>query len=96
MNERKDEVNSIYTIASNQNLVPIRSRHAYLKKRRYVSYLTMIILFLLMALAVIVALVFIILYATYRPVELCETENCVRIDTYVENGQTNILYQIKV
>ncbi|XP_033298235.1 neprilysin-4 isoform X1 [Bombus bifarius] len=79
MNERKDEVNSIYTIASNQNLVPIRSRHAYLKKRRYVSYLTMIILFLLMALAVIVALVFIILYATYRPVELCETENCVRI-----------------
>ncbi|XP_048264333.1 neprilysin-1 isoform X2 [Bombus terrestris] len=79
MNERKDEVNSIYTVASNQNLVPIRSRHAYLKKRRYVSYLTMIILFLLMALAVIVALVFIILYATYRPVELCETENCVRI-----------------
>ncbi|XP_076763055.1 M13 family metallopeptidase neprilysin 5 [Xylocopa sonorina] len=79
MTERKDETQSIYTIGSDQNLVPIRSRRAYLKRRRRVPNLTMIILFLVMASAIIAALVFSILYATYRPAKLCETQNCVRI-----------------
>lgn len=39
----------------------------------------MIILFLLMGLSILAALVFSILYITYRPTKLCETENCVRI-----------------
>ncbi|CAK9811556.1 Nep1 [Anthophora quadrimaculata] len=79
MNERKDETQSIYTIASQQNLVPIRSRHAYMKRRRYVPNLMMIILFLLLACCFVIAVVFSILYATNRPKKLCETESCVRI-----------------
>ncbi|XP_043520500.1 neprilysin-11-like isoform X1 [Frieseomelitta varia] len=79
MNERKDETRSIYTVASNQNLIPVKSRRAYLRRRRYVPNLTMIVLFLLMALSITMALVFSILYATNRPAKLCETENCVRI-----------------
>ncbi|XP_026672989.1 neprilysin-11-like, partial [Ceratina calcarata] len=72
------ETQSIYTIASHQNLVPIRSRHAYLKRRTQVPNLTMIILFLVLASSVVLALVFSILYVTYRPPKICETEGCVR------------------
>ncbi|XP_006610149.1 neprilysin-4-like isoform X1 [Apis dorsata] len=79
MNERKDETQSIYTVTSQQNLVPIKSRNAYLKKRRHVPNLMMIALFLLMGLSILAALVFSILYITYRPTKLCETDNCVRI-----------------
>ncbi|XP_053997359.1 neprilysin-4 isoform X1 [Hylaeus anthracinus] len=79
MNERKDEAQSIYTIASHTNLVPIRSRHAYLKKRRLVPNLVIIFLIFLMVSLLIVTLVFGILYMTTKQVKLCETESCVRI-----------------
>ncbi|KZC06063.1 PREDICTED: neprilysin-2 [Dufourea novaeangliae] len=79
MNERKDETPSIYTIASNTNLVPIRSRQAYLKRRRYVPNCVMICLCLLAALCFIAALTLSILYFTHKYAKLCETQNCVRI-----------------
>ncbi|XP_076238270.1 M13 family metallopeptidase neprilysin 5 [Calliopsis andreniformis] len=77
MNERKDETQSIYTIGSHTNLVPIRSRQAYLKRRR--PSLLVIILLALVASFFIVTLVLSILYITTKQTRLCETDNCVRI-----------------
>ncbi|XP_076659476.1 M13 family metallopeptidase neprilysin 5 [Halictus rubicundus] len=79
MNERKDEAQSIYTIASNTNLVPIRSRGAYFRRRRYVPNCVIILLLLLMALCVIAALTISVLYFTHKHAKLCESEMCVRM-----------------
>ncbi|XP_076683481.1 M13 family metallopeptidase neprilysin 5 [Andrena cerasifolii] len=77
MNERKDEAQSIYTIGSHANLVPVRSRHAYFKRRR--PNMLVIILLVLAVSFFIVTLVLSILYLTTKQMKLCETESCVRI-----------------
>ncbi|XP_029037106.2 endothelin-converting enzyme homolog [Osmia bicornis bicornis] len=79
MNRRKDETQSIYTVSSHKNLVAIKSRNAYLKKRRQVPNFLMIMLFILIALLLTMTLVFSILYAIRKERQLCETEKCVRI-----------------
>ncbi|XP_078049259.1 M13 family metallopeptidase neprilysin 5 [Augochlora pura] len=80
MNERKDESQSIYTIASNANLVPIRSRGAYFKRRRYVPNSLIFLFILLTILFFIAALTFSILFFIRKqPPKLCESEMCVRI-----------------
>nr|XP_031838249.1 neprilysin-4 [Nomia melanderi] len=91
MNERKDEAQSIYTIASNTNLVPIRSKQAYFKRRRFIPNYLMILLFVLMIFCVIAAVGLSILYFTYKQMKICESENCVRIAaSFKESMDTSV------
>ncbi|XP_076620842.1 M13 family metallopeptidase neprilysin 5 [Colletes latitarsis] len=91
MKERRDETQSIYTIASNANLVPIRSRHACLKRRRHVPNIVMIFLIFLTVSLLIVTMVLAISYFTHRQAKLCETENCVRIAaSFKESMDTSV------
>ncbi|KAK2582464.1 hypothetical protein KPH14_004770 [Odynerus spinipes] len=80
-NERKeDETLSIYSINSQRNLVPVKSKRAYLKRRTQISSLLMIILFVLVASLFVAVLVLSILYSMVkRDMQLCDSEDCVRI-----------------
>lgn len=77
-NERKDD-GSVYTVGSQKNLVPVKSRKTFLKKRTQISNLSMIILFLLLGILFITVLTLAILYALASTKKICDSEDCVRI-----------------
>ncbi|KAL2723788.1 endothelin-converting enzyme isoform X3, partial [Vespula maculifrons] len=71
---------SIYSIGSQRNLVSVKSKKAFLKKRIQISSLLMIILFVLVASLVVAVLVLAILYSMVKhDMKICDSEDCVRI-----------------
>ncbi|XP_014603364.1 PREDICTED: neprilysin-1 [Polistes canadensis] len=79
-NERKNETASVYSIGSQRNLVSVKSKKTFLKKRNQISSLLMIVLFILMASLFVAVLVLSILYSRIKPdMKLCDSEDCVRI-----------------
>ncbi|KAG7197330.1 hypothetical protein KM043_018444 [Ampulex compressa] len=78
-NERKDETQSVYSVGSQKNLVPIKSRLVYFKRRNDVPNIVMIVLILLIASLLIIVLVLSILYAHSKQKKICDSDDCVRI-----------------
>ncbi|XP_020284436.1 endothelin-converting enzyme 1-like isoform X2 [Pseudomyrmex gracilis] len=78
-NERKDET-FVYSVGSQDQLVPIRSRYTYLKKRTRITNLQMIFLLVLAGLPLIITIVVLaILYVRISVIKICDSEDCVRI-----------------
>ncbi|XP_071644793.1 endothelin-converting enzyme homolog isoform X2 [Temnothorax longispinosus] len=77
-NERKDEV-SVYSVGSQNHLVPIRSRKTFFKKRTQISNLMVIILCFLVGSLLITVVVLAVLYACSTTVKICDSEDCVRV-----------------
>ncbi|XP_012215455.1 endothelin-converting enzyme homolog isoform X2 [Linepithema humile] len=77
-NERKDN-GSVYSVGSQNHLVPIRSRKACFKRRTQLSNLLLIILFLLVASLFVTVVVLAVLYARSGMMKICDSEDCVRV-----------------
>ncbi|KAL0121382.1 hypothetical protein PUN28_006713 [Cardiocondyla obscurior] len=77
-NERKDD-RSVYSVGSQNNLVPIKSRQTFFKRRTQISNLLVIILCFLVGSLCIAVVVLAVLYMCSSMVKICDTEDCVRI-----------------
>ncbi|KAL6254536.1 hypothetical protein P5V15_014589 [Pogonomyrmex californicus] len=78
-NERKDE-GSVYSVGSQNNLVPIKSKKTFFKKRTQISNLLVIILCFLAGSLLITVVVLAVLYArSGMMMKICDNENCVRV-----------------
>ncbi|XP_018348692.1 PREDICTED: neprilysin-21-like [Trachymyrmex septentrionalis] len=77
-NERKNE-GSVYSIGSQNHLVPIRSRKTFFKKKSQISNLWLIILFVLVGALSITVVILAVLYACKNMMKICDSEDCVRI-----------------
>ncbi|KAG5316370.1 ECE1 enzyme, partial [Acromyrmex insinuator] len=77
-NERKNE-GSVYSIGSQNHLVPIRSRKTFFKKKSLISNLSLIILFVLVGALSITVMILAVLYACKNMMKICDSEDCVRI-----------------
>ncbi|KYN01734.1 Endothelin-converting enzyme 1 [Cyphomyrmex costatus] len=77
-NERKSE-GSVYSVGSQNHLVPIRSRKTFFKKRSQISNSSLIILYILVGALFITVVVLAVLYARKNMMEICDSEDCVRI-----------------
>ncbi|XP_018361879.1 PREDICTED: endothelin-converting enzyme 1-like [Trachymyrmex cornetzi] len=76
-NERKE--GSVYAVGSQNHLVPIKSRKTFFKKKRQISNLSLIILFVLLGALFITVVILAVLYACKNIVEICDSEDCMRI-----------------
>ncbi|KAG5331816.1 ECE1 enzyme, partial [Acromyrmex charruanus] len=77
-NERKNE-GSVYSVGSQNHLVPIRSRKTFFKKKSQISNLLLIILFVLVGALSITVMILAVLYACKNMMKICDSEDCVRI-----------------
>ncbi|XP_024945787.1 neprilysin-1 isoform X2 [Cephus cinctus] len=85
-NEHKNDALSVYSVGSETNLVPIKSRDTYFKRRKKPIGLLTSFLALLVAILLLVVILLSVLLLTYvldmkskRNLDQCHTENCVRI-----------------
>ncbi|KAH0948488.1 hypothetical protein HN011_002589 [Eciton burchellii] len=70
---------SVYSIGSQNHLVPVKSKRTFLKKRIQISKLVIIILFLLLGSLFMAVIVFTIFYTRVDTMKICDSEDCVRI-----------------
>ncbi|XP_043288192.1 endothelin-converting enzyme homolog [Venturia canescens] len=79
--ERKDDETtpSVYTIGSERNLVPVRSRAAYFKKRKKGSLVVVLLAFIMASLIACIVVLAVLYSRSNRVQELCDNEHCVRI-----------------
>ncbi|XP_051153405.1 endothelin-converting enzyme homolog isoform X2 [Leptopilina boulardi] len=80
MNNQRDS-QSIYSINSEKHLVPIKSRKTYFKTRKKKFSIGNILTFLLIVGLLITVIILLVFYARINWIDLCDNEDCVRIDS---------------
>ncbi|KAG5318652.1 ECEL1 protein, partial [Pseudoatta argentina] len=70
---------SVYSVGSQNHLVPIKSRKTFFKKKSQISNLSLIILFVLVGALSITVVILAVLYACKNMMEVCDSEDCIRI-----------------